>query len=56
MDTINKLILQLASLQCALLTNANAYDDDLEDTWLQLKDDYESLKTSMDKYIDNMDK
>ena len=47
----NKLILRLASLQAAILVNANAYDDDLEYSWENLKEEYESVKKAMDKYI-----
>lgn len=55
MKEINNIILQLASLQASLLMNANAYDDDLEETWNNLKEDYERLKQSMDKFIKKRD-
>jgi hypothetical protein len=55
MNEINKIILELASLQAALLVNANAYDDDLEDTWNALKEDYERVKKSLDKFIEKRD-
>lgn len=55
MEKVNKIILQLASLQAALLANANAYDDDLEETWEALKEDYERVKKSMDTYIEEND-
>jgi hypothetical protein len=51
MKEVNKLILASASLQSAILANANAWDDDLESTWLYLKDDYEAFKSMMDAYI-----
>lgn len=51
MDDVNKLLIRLATMQASLLVNANAKDDDLAETWQQLKEDYESLKTAMDKYI-----
>ena len=51
MEDVNKLIIRLATMQASLLINANATDDDLVETWGQLKEDYESLKTAMDKYI-----
>ena len=54
MKEINNIILQLASLQASLLMNANAYDD-LEETWSNLKEDYERLKQSMDKFIKKRD-
>lgn len=56
MREVNKIILQLASLQASLLMNANAYDDDLEQSWETLKDDYERLKESMNRYIDKGEK
>lgn len=55
MNEINNIILQLASLQAALLINANAYDDDLENSWNALKEDYERVKQSMDKFIKKRD-
>lgn len=55
MNEINNIILQLASLQAALLINANAYDDDLENSWNALKEDYERVKQSMDKFIEKRD-
>lgn len=51
MKEVNKLVLACASLQSAILVNANAWDDDLASTWLYLKDDYEAFKTMMDAYI-----
>lgn len=51
MNDVNKLILRLASLQYALLANANAYDDDLPDTWENLIEEYEATKSALDKYI-----
>ena len=51
MKQVNDLILKLASLQAAILVNANAYDDDLKSTWEALKDDYDAVKITMDIYI-----
>lgn len=51
MKRVNDLILKLASLQAAILINANAYDDDLESTWQGIKEDYENVKKAMDEYI-----
>lgn len=51
MKEVNKLVLQLATLQAAILVNANAYDDDLPETWEALVEEYSNLKTAMDKYI-----
>jgi hypothetical protein len=51
MKEVNNLILQLATLQAAILVNANAYDDDLPETWEALVQEYDNLKTAMDKYI-----
>ena len=51
MNKVNKIILHLASLQAAILVNANAHDDDLEDTFNQARDDYEALKIILDKYF-----
>lgn len=51
MEKINKLILELASFQAALLINANACDDDLGDTWKQLKDDWSALKNNIKLYL-----
>lgn len=55
MDEVNKLILELATFQAALLINANAMDDDMEKTWLQLKDDWEALRTNADRYLEIKD-
>lgn len=55
MDEVNKLILELATFQAALLINANAMDDDMEDTWSQLKDDWEALRTNADRYLEIKD-
>lgn len=52
----NDLIIRLASLQASILINQNAYDDDLEFTWESMKEDYENLKTAMDKYIQKGEK
>jgi len=52
MKEVNKLILQLATLQCAILVNANAYDDDMPESWEALLEEYSNLKTAMDKYIE----
>jgi len=51
MKQVNDLILKLASLQAAILVNANACDDDLDSTWQALKDDYEAVKIALDNYI-----
>lgn len=55
MDEVNKLILELATFQAAPLINANAMDDDMEKTWLQLKDDWEALRTNADRYLEIKD-
>lgn len=52
MKEVNKLILQLATLQATILVNANAYDDDMPETWEALIEEYSNLKTAMDKYIE----
>jgi hypothetical protein len=52
MKEVNKLVLQLATLQAAILVNVNAYDDDLPETWEALVEEYSNLKTAMDKYIE----
>jgi len=51
MKQVNDLILKLASLQAAILMNANAYDDDLQESWDLMKEDYENVKKAMDNYI-----
>jgi len=51
MKQVNDLILKLASLQAAILMNVNAYDDDLQESWDLMKEDYENVKKAMDKYI-----
>jgi hypothetical protein len=48
---VNAIILRLASLQAGILLNANCYDDDKEDTWQAVKEDYENLKVILDKYF-----
>lgn len=58
MGEVKKLILALASFQAALLINANAQDDDLGDTWAQLEDDWDALKSNTERYlsIENIEK
>ena len=51
MKEVNKLILQLATLQATILVNANAYDDDMPEAWEALVEEYSNLKMAMDKYI-----
>lgn len=51
MKKVNNLIIAIASLQAGILNNANAYDDELLDTWIQLKDDWHEVKTQVDKYL-----
>ena len=53
MTQVNNLILKLASLQAAILINANVYEDDLQDSWDLMKGDYENVKKAMDNYIKN---
>jgi hypothetical protein len=53
MTQVNDLILKLASLQAAILINANVYEDDLQDSWDLMKGDYENVKKAMDNYIKN---
>jgi len=48
---VNAIILRLASLQAGILHNASCYDDDKEDTWQAVKEDYENLKMILDKYF-----
>lgn len=52
MKEVNKLVLQLATLQAAILVNANAYDDDMPESWEALVEEYSNLKTAMDNYIE----
>jgi hypothetical protein len=51
MKKINNIILALASLQAGILNNANACDDDLDGTWNQVREDYNNVKTLLDKYL-----
>jgi hypothetical protein len=55
MDKINNLILMLTSIQAGILNNARAYDDDLEETWQQLKDDWRTTRAAVDKYLEEED-
>ena len=53
---LNAIILKIVSVQCALLSNANAMDDDLAFSWENLQDEWKDLKDVMDKYINNVNK
>lgn len=55
MEKINKIILMLASLQAGLLVNANAMDDDKEETWNQLMEDWLNVRKTLDDYFKHAD-
>lgn len=48
---MKKLLLQFLKVQHAIMKNNEAYDDDLSETWREMKKEYKKLEKMMEEYI-----